>query len=509
MTDFNLIDDPWIKVARPDGSLGVMSIRDLLKNAAGCKRLSGEAPAQDVAVFRLLLSVVYDLVGDCSVDDWAWLWGERKFSGVDEWCDANKDLFWLTGEHGGLFYQEPGMEPPEAWPPVAKLMTRPIGAAMFSDRRRDVGSLDYGEAARWLITSMGYDVCGVHTPFKGDPTAIKGKHYTKLANLSLWTQYVVEEGDLFRTMMMNVIPLDAECLADSDQYSYGQPSWRTGALGLDDVDKDKLYKPTTMQDCLTWRGRRIMLHDDGGKIDGVLVCQGKTIDLTDGFNCEPMAAWKMVSDKKTGDCSRPMKAGSNAFYWKALPSLLGAITEAGSPMNVRWAAEASRTQGILPEDYLTTVRALNVDYGPQNALVADELESSFRIPSAVQADPQAVEDAFTAIKIFEEAVGYYAQYVRGCRLAMGADGYGSARRDLQSTMEPLYSQWLLKRATGEDGLSGWRRSCAEETLALAEAYEGSLPDSAVIGTLQGKTYYSSAISMNVLRARLRRLEANK
>lgn len=509
MADFNLIDDPWIKVARLDGSLGTVSIRDLLKNAAGYKRLNGEAPAQDVAVFRLLLSVVYDLVGDCSVDNWALLWDEHKFSGVDEWCDANKNLFWLTGEHEELFYQELGMEPADAWAPVAKLITRPIGSAMFSDRRRNVDSLDYDEAARWLITSMGYDVCGVHTPFKSDPTAIKGKHYTKLTNLSLWTQYVVEEDDLFKMMLMNVVPLDAECLADSGLDSYGQPSWRTGALGLDEVNKDKLYKPVNIQDCLTWRGRRIALHDDGNKIDGVLVCQGKTIDLTDGFNCEPMAAWKMINDKKIGDCNRPFKANSKQFYWKALPSLLGAITRIGSPMNVRWAAEASSTQGILPENYLAAVRALNVDYGPQNALVADELESLFRIPSAVKADPQKVADAFTAIKIFEEAVSDYAQYVRGCRLAMNADGYGSARSELQSVIEPLYSQWLLDLATGEDDLSGWRKSCAGETLALAEVYAGSLPDSAVIGTLNDKTYHSSAISMNILKAKLSRLEANK
>lgn len=520
VTDFNLIDDPWIKVVSLHNRLETTSIRGLLKNAGEYRQLNGEAPSQNVAVFRLLLSVVYDLVGNCNVDDWAWLWGEGKFTGVDEWCDANKDLFWLTGGHGDLFYQETEMEPAENWPPVSKLITRPVGDIMFSDRKLEAATgLDYDEAARWLVTSMGYDVCGVHTPFKGDYTAKVGKHYTKRANLQQWTQYVVEEADLFKTIMLNVVPLDAESMANAGSDSYGQPSWRTGSLGLDDVSKDKLYRPNSIQDCLTWRGRRIMLHDDGSKIDGVLVCQGKTIDLTDGFDYEPMAAWKLIEDKKEGDHLHPLKVDSSGFYWRALPSLLSTADDAGSAMNVRWAAEAATTQEILPEDYLIKTRLLNVDYGPQDAIVSDELESTFDIPSALQKNPQDVVDALSAIRVVDEAAVYYGSYVWGCRLAMDADAgknnanakpvRAAARRELQAAMEPLYPQWLLGLANGEDGLSGWRKSCAKETLALATACAESLPDSAVIGALKGKTYHSSAISMSVLRARLRRLEANK
>lgn len=520
VTDFNLIDDPWIRVVNIDNRLETVSIRELLKNASSYRRLNGEAPSQDVAVLRLLLSVVYALVGDCSVNDWAWLWGEHKFSGVDGWCDINKDLFWLTGDHEELFYQEIGMEPDDVWPLVSKLITRPVGDAMFSDRKLDAAtSLDYGEAARWLVTSMGFDVCGVHTPFRDDPTAKAGKHYTKRANLQQWTQYVVEEDDLFKTIMMNVIPLDAECMADSGSDSYGEPSWRTGRLGLDDVSKDKLYRPVSIQDCLTWRGRRIMLHDDGSKIDGVLVCQGKTIDLTDGFDYEPMAAWKLIEDKKEGDHRKPLKVNSNGFYWRALPSLLATTVDAESAMNVRWAAEAASTQCILPEDYLIRTRLLNVDYGPQDAIVADELESTFSIPSSLQTNPEALEDALAAIKVVDEAAVYYGSYVWGCRLAMDADPgknnasakpvRDAARRELQAAMEPSYSQWLLDLARGEDGLTGWRKSCARGALALAMAYAESLPDSAVIGELKGKTYHSSVISMSVLKARLRKLEDNK
>ena len=188
-------------------------------------------------------------------------------------------------------------------------------------------------------------------------------------------------------------------------------------------------------------------------------------------------------------------------------------------MNVRWAAEAASTQCILPEDYLIRTRLLNVDYGPQDAIVADELESTFSIPSSLQKNPEAVEDALTAIKVVDEAAVYYGSYVWGCRLAMDADPgknnasakpvRDAARRELQAAMEPLYSQWLLDLARGEDSLTGWRKSCARKTLALAMAYAESLPDSAIIGELKGKTYHSSVISMSVLKARLRRLEANK
>lgn len=57
--EFNLLDEPWIRVRRPDCSVEEVSLKTLFAHAHEYEDLAGETPAQDLAMLRLLLAVLH------------------------------------------------------------------------------------------------------------------------------------------------------------------------------------------------------------------------------------------------------------------------------------------------------------------------------------------------------------------------------------------------------------------------------------------------------------------
>ena len=62
--EFNLCEEPWILVMGQDCSVRELSLPEVLIHAHEYVRLSGEMPAQDVAVLRLLLAVLHRIYAD-------------------------------------------------------------------------------------------------------------------------------------------------------------------------------------------------------------------------------------------------------------------------------------------------------------------------------------------------------------------------------------------------------------------------------------------------------------
>ena len=57
--EFNLIDEPWIRVMDSNCNVSEVSLKDAILNAHNYKSLSGELPTQDIAVMRLMLAVLH------------------------------------------------------------------------------------------------------------------------------------------------------------------------------------------------------------------------------------------------------------------------------------------------------------------------------------------------------------------------------------------------------------------------------------------------------------------
>ena len=57
--EFNLLEEPWIKVLDGECRIHEVSLTDLFEQAHIYRDLCGELPTQDFAVLRLLLAVLH------------------------------------------------------------------------------------------------------------------------------------------------------------------------------------------------------------------------------------------------------------------------------------------------------------------------------------------------------------------------------------------------------------------------------------------------------------------
>ncbi len=57
--EFNLLEEPWVRVLLEDYTVREVSLKDALLNAEQYIDLAGEVPTQDIAVLRLLLAILH------------------------------------------------------------------------------------------------------------------------------------------------------------------------------------------------------------------------------------------------------------------------------------------------------------------------------------------------------------------------------------------------------------------------------------------------------------------
>ena len=110
--EFNLIDEPWIKVMDSNCHVSEVSLKDALLNAHNYTSLSGELPTQDVAVMRLMLAVLHTVYSrvdedgnespleddeDEAIERWQALWKKGRFSAkaISDYLEKWHERFWL------------------------------------------------------------------------------------------------------------------------------------------------------------------------------------------------------------------------------------------------------------------------------------------------------------------------------------------------------------------------------------------------------------------------------
>ena len=112
--EFNLLDEPWVRVLCLDCTVREVSLTDALLHAHEYKALAGELPTQDVAVLRLLLAVLYtafsrvDVQGenapigagedpDLALERWESLWHSKHFpvQPLTTYLEKWHERFWL------------------------------------------------------------------------------------------------------------------------------------------------------------------------------------------------------------------------------------------------------------------------------------------------------------------------------------------------------------------------------------------------------------------------------
>lgn len=463
---FNLIDEPWIKVVRSN-EVKELSIREFFDTAHEYSQISGDLSLQDFAVFRVLSAVYRSAVtnshGILEEEFWKSTWKEGRFDTqmISEYLDDEDiyDRFWLF-HPTRPFYQVADLTPIIS-DKVSKIqdivIDVPKDKALMTFLNADekyIDGMSFPEAARWIVTSINYDVAGPHTGTVGDPRVAtsgggKNKSYTKKTALSLISGIQIIGDNLFETIMLNNIPMSIEEELDADF-----PIWETDEPmtngPLYEINEERT-KPGGILQLLTWPSRRARLLRDQDSVTKYIITHGDSFEPIDTHRLEAMSSYKPGEEEGT---LSPFVQSSDSHFWRGYDSLLQLSTRYHQPMNVAFLGDM-RVKGVI-DNKMYRVAVITARYDvSMSSKITDAIYEVNPLPAKIIGDPIYEGMVINALEVIEKARKSFWSYGINSSLS-SIDDDVVAKEKAQSSVntfldrcESVFYDWLESTASGE------------------------------------------------------------
>lgn len=399
-TEFNLLEEPWIKVITPSLEQKEVSLTDAIIHAHEYKNLSGEMPTQDAAVLRVLLAVAitifyrYDacgrpekLVSEDEEEDeldeytedaneegertvlgrWQRYWKRGKFpeQAVREYLETWHERFWLFHSETPFWQVKDlrygtdyGVEC--LFGNIKESNNEKTRHHFSMTEGEELCRLSYGETARWLVHLNAYAVnlkTDKRAPGMGLPVGVG-----RLGQLG----FVMVNGEnLFQVLMLNLCAQNT----DKDLWEEPKPVWEQMVWTQQGCKKNAY---DNLPELYTMQSRRIMLkRDEYGNLMGFRAMGGDFCPLEDDFN-EPMTIWKLMKGDKKAESQHftPRTHNPAVRAWREFPALFDFSSKGGKenkehiPGVVQW-IYTLYSKNLLPSNSLITFRMIGMVYGDQ------------------------------------------------------------------------------------------------------------------------------------------------
>lgn len=515
---FNLIVDPWLRLATPDVTVTEASIETALRNSRDYTGLSGDFAPEDAAVTRVLLAIIYraykDEVPDVDdldavIDFWESLFHAPSLwtPQVEDYLNEHKERFSLSGDAPFMLTPELNEEGKDIFK-LTDVITY-VGVDQFSVSDKD--TLTPAEVARAVICAQSYDTTGVKTGVSSDPRFDKGKTYgAKLTAASWGAVTVVTGSSLHETLVLNYVPY---LTRDGDL-----PPWEKhhpGVLPFDPLVKGERGKmveqsvaPKGPVESMTWQSRRINIRwTEDGNADAAVICSGDSLDANALYGAESMSPFYFSEAKSEELKSATYRVEALKPDREAWSKLGGFLPEATprthqgdkkrwhgnrSTMpaeNIKW-VKTLVNEGILHSTAHLRAHAVSVVYGPNNSLPIDVIQAGFPVPkSAMEND--AINDAiFAAVNALPSVMGHISVFYKSLVLSpmSGPDmAYGDGGKADKRAVSNVFEAWLDQIGEYNGDADQAYRTWAEKTLRTVEAYAdrtiSTLPTRAFVSTV--------------------------
>ena len=374
--EFNLIDEPWIKVRTPTLTVKAVSLQEALLHAHTYVDLAGELPTQDVAVLRLLLAVLHTVFSrvDCGGNPapiqkpeqallrWKELWENGKFpeKPICDYLEQWHERFWLFHPERP-FYQVGTAETGTAYS-AAKLngeLSESTNKVRLFPARADTqkGMLTYAEAARWLLYVNGFDDTSSKPKGKGLPSVGAGW----LGKIGL----ISAMGDnLFETLLLNLVLLKEK----NEIWEKNRPTWELDVPRQ--AERTIIPLPDNQAELLTMQSRRILLKKAEDYVEGYSLLGGDVFPAEDAFT-EQMTLWRPYEEhRRTG--FRPQRHRAEKYIWQEFSSLLYRGEKGCRPGVITWIATLKKARCLDTKRWIS-FKAASVQYGDKDFFAADVL----------------------------------------------------------------------------------------------------------------------------------------
>lgn len=481
-TEFNLIEEPWIKAVLPDGRVEEKSLMAILENAHKYMGLAGEMTAQDIAVLRLLAAIVHtvftrvDIEGNPSpvteegqcIERWKNIWDKRQFpiQPVKSYLEKWRDRFWLF-HPDRPFYQVPG-----AVIGTKNTAGKLNGAVSESNNKVRLFSqvtgigkrvMTYAESARWLLFLNGFDDCAAKQADKSN-----GSRSTSIAWLGkLGIIYTIGH-NLFETVMLNMPMLHG---TDERLWEPDCPTWEPEQAR--NQERVTIPMPENLAGLYTLQSRRIILTREQEAVTGYVLLGGDAFEDINALG-EPMTLWRVITDKKTGVVSyRPLLHERNRYIWRNFSSIAAASDSIVKPGVVCW-CDRLRRERILPRKQMLTFGVVCVRYdSSQSSSITDSFADDvvFHADILSESGKYWREEIRDQIDKIDNAAKYIEWLVRDLRRADGLDPKQdeahseAAKNEFYYEIDRIFRNWLMKTDADQE---------AEERNSLSVALETSV-----------------------------------
>lgn len=491
--EFNLLEEPWIRVLLPDCDVREVSLTDALLHAQDYSDLAGELPTQDVAVLRLLLAILHavfvrvDAQGreaplyfrdgaPCPSTDealvrWQSLWRLGRFpeTPIREYLARWRERFWL------FHPQRPFWQVPEAEIGTEYTSAKLNGELSESGNKlrlfpayTGVGKseMDYAQAARWLLHINGYDDTAVKPKGEGLPSV-------KVGYLGSLGMIRVQGDNLFETLMLNLTLLqDGKSL-----WGAPRPCWELDVPRS--AERTQIPLPDNPSELLTLQSRRLLLHRKGSRVTGYTLLGGDFFDQTNAF-CEQMTTWRAIKGKKNETTIyEPKIHDPSRQFWREFPTVFEQKENTRPPGIVRWISQLQNPSLLcLDRTFVVHFGIVGIVYDKTSSHVIKEVFSDELSFHAALLDDlgkrwrQIVSGEIDRCQALADAVGYLAN-----DLALAAGNKAKAlpqeaKEQFYFQIDQPFRQWLYsidpewEEEAEQESLCAWQHQAQRIARAL-------------------------------------------
>ena len=531
--EFNLIDEPWIRVMDSNCNVSEVSLKDAILNAHNYKSLSGELSTQDIAVMRLMLAVLHTVFSradengnECpledneeeAVDRWKALWKKGRFSekAIDDYFEKWHERFWLFhperpfGQVAGLTIGT-DYDAPKLNGEISESSNKVRFFSMYSGNEKS--SLTYPQAARWLLYLNAYDDTSSKPTKEGKAKAGGSLPSPGVGWLGKLGLIYITGNNLFETLMLNLIMINENIVQGSQN-----PLWEQEKVSA--AERTEITLPYDLAALYTLQSRRILLIRKDNKVVSYKLLGGDFFEKENAF-FEPMTVWS--SPKKDNGVSSPKRHDSSKQMWREF-SVLFEEKENKQAGVVRWFKNYLRGKNLIPRSFLLKTSITSVEYGDKDFFVknvfSDSLTMHAELLSELGANWRAkIETEIDRCGKLANAIAYLAQnlYV--------ASGGSNSKKDKHYTEIPnvvtsqLYyrfdlpfREWLRSidpqiydEKQKYDKQLKWQSTARRITELYAQELVSETADTAIIGHKEGDIIYSSPKAMMIFRGQMKKI----
>lgn len=525
--EFNLIDEPWIRVMENDCEIKEVSLMDAIVNAHRYKALGGEIPTQDIAVMRVILAVLhtvfsrYDENGEQSElnkdeyeaeSRWKALWEKGCFpeNAVREYLEEWHERFWLfhpqrpffqvtEQEINKIITTQKDMKVSKLNGEVSESNNKVNFFSSFAGNEKE--TLSYSQAARWLIFLNSFD----DTSFKPQGENLPSAKIGWLGQLGI---IYILGNNLFETLMLNMAVIN-DGKVEAEQF----PIWENESIRVS--EREEVAFPANLAELYTIQSRRIyLLRDSSGYVNGYRNVAGDILSWEDNIFEEPMTIWgtskKIPQFPKKHDIFKQMWREFSVIYKKA-----DGVQQAGV---ISW--YKNYVLSLLKSSDILKTAILSAEYdGSSSHKLVNFGSDSLAMHSEILSELGEgwIDNIETEIKKCDDAAYAISLFAAELYLASGGKKEDKTYKQIQQdaktklyyNFDMPFRNWLYSIDPGKDDkqdkISEWHKSARQIAYRCMHEFADNASETALTGKRFDNKLYSLPKAINIFRGMINKI----